>query len=56
MTVHESICSYSNVAKFSTALTAGPFYSCVNWKLNATSKTVIRDYLEMCDPTDNTLA
>jgi len=45
MTVYESICSYNNVAKFSTALTAGTFYSCVNWKLNATSKTVIRDYL-----------
>jgi len=39
MTVHESICSYKNVARFPTSLTPGIFYSCVNWKLNNTYKS-----------------
>ena len=37
MSVHESICSDNNVAQFPTSLSPLTFYSCVNWKLNATN-------------------
>ena len=39
MTVHDSVCSDNNVARFPTSLSPLTFYSCVNWKLNDTYKT-----------------
>jgi len=42
MTVHESVCSDNNVARFPTSLSPLTLYSCVNWKLNGTYKTNTR--------------